>query len=389
VYALRLGRGMSGRIAAGKTIRDVEAGARAPIALDDDARGRIRVGDALVLFHFVEPPVPQARPQLPLSVRRGTFDGLDWRTTCIAAFSFLFHFGAVGTAYADFADPVIDDDGARVAATVGVLKTIPSVPTTEVPGEERTNKDSASKVTEPAHPRANTNPSPSGATGGNAHPTGGGDRAMNSVRARAIADQLRCEGQAMLSVLGGGTGGATRRVLVDSDVPPGMLNSMAASGSGAVPGGPALIGSTGGGAVHPGARGWGGFDRPGETKRDTKDETGTSGGPKKPVPGTSIAQTETTVGSVPDAGRVIGGLRGMLRACYKHELDDNPEARGTVRVTVTINPGGDVRSVQTANSGLSSKMGACVSGVVHGAQFSPPVGGGSAVVSVPMTFIPQ
>jgi hypothetical protein len=389
VYSLRLGRGMSGRIAAGNTIRDVEAGARAPIALDDDARGRIRVGDALVLFHFVEPPVPAARPQLPLSVRRGTFDGLDWRTTCIAAFSFLVHFGAVGTAYADFADPVIDDD-ARVETTVGILKTLPSVPTTEVPGEERTNRDNAPKPSEPtARPKATDNPRLFGTTAGNPHPAGGGERGMNSVRAQAIADQLRAEGQAMLEVLGGGTGGATGRVLLQPDVPPGMLDSLAASARGAVLGGPALLGSMGGGAVRPGSRGGGGIGGPVETKRDTKDETGTSGGPKKPIPGTTVAPPETTVGKVPDAGRVIGGLRGMLKACYRHELDDNPAAQGTIRVTATIGPNGDVRSVQAANSGLSSKMSGCVSGVVRGAQFGPPEGGGSAIVTVPMTFIPQ
>jgi hypothetical protein len=383
VYSLRLGRGMSGRIAASNTIRDLDAGARAPIALDDDARGRIRVGDALVLFHFVEPPTPVARPQLPLSVRRGAFDGLDWRTTCIAAFSFLFHFGAVGTAYADFADPVIDDDGVRVATTVGVLRTLPSVPTTEIPGEERPNRDDSAKVSE-ATPHTKTGGNPKTPSGGNAHPAGGGG--MNNVKAQAIADQLRAEGQAMLEVLGGGTGGATGRVLQQGDVPAGMLEGIAASRGGAVPGGPALLGM-GGGTVRPGSRG-NGLGGPVETKRDTRDEAGTSGGPKKPIPGTTVAPPETTVGKVPDAGRVIGGLRGMLRACYRHELDDNPAASGTIRVTATIGSNGEVRNVQAANSGLSSKMTGCVSGVVRGAQFGPPEGG-SAIVTVPMTFIPQ
>jgi hypothetical protein len=344
------------------------------------------VGDALVLFHFVQVAAPTARPQLPLAVRRGAFDGLDWRTTCIAAFSFLFHFGAVGTAYADFADATIDDDF-RMAETVQILKSLPPLPPIEGGLEEKTNREDASKPSVPTPHARPSGGTPKPGAGGNPRPGGGGG-SMSDVHAHTVADQLRAEGQAMLEVLGGKNDGATGRVLAQGDVPMGMLNGIAASERGANPGGPAIIGSFGGGTVRPGER-RGGLPGTPEVKRDVKtDETGTVGGPKKPIPGTTVSPPETTVGRVSDAGRVIGGLRGMLRACYRHELDDNPSAQGTVRVTATIGPNGDVRTVQTANGGLSSKMSACVSGVVKGAQFSPPEGG-SAIITVPMTFIPQ
>ena len=92
----------------------IEEARAALLADDDESRGRIAVSDAVVLFHFVEPQVVAARPELPLAARQGILDGLDWKTTCIAAFSFLFHFGALGAAYSDFADTTIQDDGVWV-----------------------------------------------------------------------------------------------------------------------------------------------------------------------------------------------------------------------------------------------------------------------------------
>jgi TonB family protein len=81
-------------------------------------------------------------------------------------------------------------------------------------------------------------------------------------------------------------------------------------------------------------------------------------------------------------------MRGALRACYKRALDEDPNMHGTVRVTASIAPNGEVKSVQPAASGLSSNMVACVTRVVRGAQFSAPEGGGATLV-IPMTFVPQ
>ncbi len=127
---------------------------------------------------------------------------------------------------------------------------------------------------------------------------------------------------------------------------------------------------------------------PPEGSAPDPDDSGAQGGPRKPIPNATTGMPEVPVGKLPDAGRVIGGMRSLLRACYRHELDWDPSARGTVRVTATVGPNGEVKSVQTANGGLSSSMGACVSRVVRGAVFGPPEGG-SAIVTIPMTFIPQ
>jgi TonB family protein len=390
-YGLRLGRGMSGRIARGEGVVDVVE-TRAPVPLGDDARGRIAVGDALVLFHFVEPPAPTPRPQLPLAVRRGGFDGFDFKTTTIAAFSFLFHFGAMGTAYADFADTTVLDDGERSAAIIDMVRTLPPAPPpTEVPN------DSAAKTNESAHPKEASAERPR-STGGHPKPSGGGtlgpsgpressgERAANA-RAHEIARQLESESKAMLEAIGGKNDGATGAVLAHSEVPSTLLDPVAADSRGAGANGQLAMGP-GGGAVRPGAFSRG-LPGPVDVKRDAHaDDSGVQGGPRKPIPNATTAPPEVPVGKLPDAGRVIGGLRGLLRACYRHEIDTDPNARGTVRVTATVGPNGEVKSVQTANGGLSSAMASCVSRVVKGAVFNPPEGG-SAIVTVPMTFIPQ
>ena len=392
-YKLHLGARMSGRVAIGGEVADLRGqAAPAPIALDDQARGKITVGDAMVLFHFVDPPVAAPRPQLPLAVRRGTFEGLDWRTTCIAAFSFLFHFGAVGTAYADFADSTIEDDGARVQVALGILHDMAPPPPVEPHPDDPSGKTAdTSKPRDDGHstPRpTGGRPNPGPSTGGTPA-AGGGERAAE-VRAREIARQLAQEGNAMLLAIGGTTNGSIGRVLEIGDLPMGPIDGTARDPSGTRSTGVAglnLPGSFGG----PVRVGHGDHGLPGvaDTHRDGREgDTGVTAGPKKPVASASVAPPSVDVGRVPDAPRVVAGMRGLLRACYKRELDTDPTARGSVRVTAKIGSNGEVTSVQAANSGLSSTMVACVSRVVHGGQFGPPEGGG-AMVTIPMTFIPQ
>jgi hypothetical protein len=390
-YRLHLGAGMSGRVAIGGQVAEVSGeGSRAPVALDDEARGKIVVGDAILLFHFVVPPAAAPRPQLPLAVRRSAFDGLDWRTTTIAAFSFLFHFGAVGTAYADFADTTVEDDGTRVAQVVGALRDLPQIPVETHPVDDGKSAD-ASKTKDADHATAR----PTGGRASNPGPSHGGGPAAGAerrgdARAREIARQLDQEGSAMLLAIGGHNGGAVGRVLEQGEMPAGLLDGAAGDAGGTRNGGVAGLNLNGsaGGRIPVGAAGRG-LTGIADVNRDTRaGETGVTAGPKKVNPGTSVAPPSVDVGKVPDAPRVVAGMRGLLRACYRRELDTDPSAKGSVRVTAKIGPNGDVVSVQAANNGLSSTMVACVSRVVRGGQFGQPEGG-SAMVTIPMTFIPQ
>jgi hypothetical protein len=350
------------------------------------------VGDAVVLFHFVDPPVRPPRAQLPLAVQQGAFSGLDWKTTFIAAFSFLAHFGAVGAVYTDWADPEIDD-GATVQQVIGLLKEIPRPP----PVETSAPVDGANHAPSPraTAEASKAPPSSGGRTGGGASSGGRGGGTpgrMNDARAAAIAAALQDSDATTVLAIGARGNGAIDRVLQHGDdVTMGLLNGAAANAGGVGAGNVAGLNiGPGGGVVRPGQGGTnaglaGMASRGGDEKAR---ESGQSVAVKKPVPSTSFSPPEISGGAVPDAGKVIGGLRGAMRNCYRHGLEEDMNMRGTARATLSVGPAGEVRSVQMSGSGLSGKMTSCLKGVLLGAQFGPPQGGGATVV-VPMSFLPQ
>jgi hypothetical protein len=70
-------------------------------------------------------------------------------------------------------------------------------------------------------------------------------------------------------------------------------------------------------------------------------------------------------------------------------LADNPDAAGSIRLTIRVGAGGEVAGVSPASSGtLPASVVACVVARAKGAQFEAPQGG-SAVVVVPVTFVKQ
>lgn len=384
-YRLSRIEGMSGRVAADTGVVDLESlPPTATLLLGDTSRGKIAIGDSIILFHFVDPPVRPPRAQLPLAVKQGLFGDLDWKTTFIAAFSFLFHFGAIGAIYSDWADPVLDDE-ARVAQMIEILKEMPAPP----PIDQHTsaNDDAKSdKSADPAPAKAPSNAGRNVAPG----PARGSAGRMSESRANQIADALRASDDAMILAIGARSDSATGRVLAaGNDVPLGNLNAVAANAAGARPGDFALnLRGDGGGTVQPGKGGRGGL--PGaDTSADARsNDVGKQVEVKKPVASARVDPPSVSGGRVADAARVIASLKGLFRACYKRALDEDPTMRGTVRLTAQIAPNGDVKSVSAAPSGLSSSMTSCVTRVMRGAQFSPPEGGG-ATLDVPMTFIPQ
>src|SRR5262249_10953806 len=104
VYTLHFTDGMDGRISLGNEVatlaqlrqgRAKRRGNAWVLPLGDRARGKIVIGEAIILFQFVTPPPLQPRPQLPPSVR-GTFaQTLDWALIAFLGASLLVHFGFV------------------------------------------------------------------------------------------------------------------------------------------------------------------------------------------------------------------------------------------------------------------------------------------------------
>ena len=77
-----------------------------------------------------------------------------------------------------------------------------------------------------------------------------------------------------------------------------------------------------------------------------------------------------------------------FRRCYNNGLKEDPNMKGTVRITARIGPNGEVLGASASGSGISGSVIGCVQARVASAQFSPPEGGGATIV-IPVSFVSQ
>jgi hypothetical protein len=390
-YHLNFVDGMSGRVALQTGVNDLDSlkgqAKRGPqgyqVKLSEDARGKVVVGDTTFLFQFVAPPPVQPRPQLPVSVQSGVSSQIDWQFTIIAAFSFLFHFGAIGMLYSDWMDTNVNED-LTIAGLLDTMKTLPPPPPVPPPDEDKsttgdtTGADNAEKK--------GGGEKKGGAQGG---PGKSGPGTMSSSERAALSNELDKLDLATMGSLGG-QGPATAGVLHSgSDLPGGALEQMASSGAGVgASGGSGLnLGGGGGGTVRPGAAG-GGLAAVGNTGGGSTASGGTETkvqGPK----GNANASAQVSGGQVGNASRVVAGMRAGFRACYNQGLASNPDMSGGVHVTAQIGPNGEVRSASASpNGSISGAVASCIAARVRSAQFDPPQGGAATIV-IPVTLVQQ
>lgn len=376
-YHLNFYDGMTGRVALPtgvselgalkKEARRTKQGAY-QVPLTAEAKGKIVVGETTILFQFVAQPPAQPRPQLPVSVMRGA-SSIDWRTTVIAAFSFLIHFMAIGSIYSDWFDPVVDYD-VTVSNLLESVKALPPPPPVEVQTEEKA--EATEKATEA--PKAEKKGGAPGKAG-----------SMNSAQAAALSHQLE---QMEMSTLGAlaGAGPATEGVLRTGEVPTGALDKAAASGAGVGIGGLALGGA--GGAIRPGAAG-GGLGTIGATTSGGGSNVGATKEVSGPKGSASVGGANVSGGQVTNAARVVAGMRAGFRNCYNRALASNPDVEGRIALSLHIGPGGEVQNVNAVPSGnLPDAVVSCVKARAMAGQFDPPQGG-AAVIQVPVTFVKQ
>jgi hypothetical protein len=392
-YTLNFLEGMTGRVALKTGISDLAAlkaqakrvqlgnGQMFQVQLSEEARGKVVVGETTFLFQFVAPPPVQPKPQLPVSVKSGLSSDIDWTTTIIAAFSFLFHFGAVGSIYSDWMDPIVDDE-VDVAQLLESVKQLPPPPPVETPKETTEVPVAAASAPTEA-------PKPSGGGGGKSGGGKGGGGRLGDARAAAISSELAQLDVAMVGALNS-KGGATNSVLDRGDTPTGLLDGAAAAGAGVGAGGVAglHLGGSGGGALRPGAGGSGGLASIGDRGGGAPGTAGTAQKVKGPVGSASIGGANVSGGSVANASSVVAGMAAGFRRCYNKGLQEDPNMKGSVRITAKIGPNGEVLSASPSGSGLSGTVISCVAARVSSAQFAPPEGGGATVV-IPVTFVSQ
>jgi hypothetical protein len=396
-YVLNFLDGMTGRVALKTGISDLNAlrgqakrvqvgPAQAfQVPLNDEARGKVVIGETTFLFQFVAPPPVQPRPQLPLSVKSGV--EIDWNTTIIAAFSFLLHFSLIGSIYADWMDPPVDDE-LSVAQLIDAVKQLPPPPPVEQP-KETVDATATSTAVATAEAAA---PSKAVSQGSGAKSTGSGKASnISDARASQISNELASLDVAMISTLSS-SGVSTDRVLSSGDIPLAVLDQAAAANAAAGRGNSSglNLGGNASGSFTPGAGSGNGLANMANSgKNETAASAGTTGPVKGPVGNVAVGGANVSGGSVSNAAAVVSKMAAGFRRCYNKGLQEDPNMKGSVRITAKIGPNGEVLSANpSGGGGLSGTVTSCVAQRVASAQFAPPDGGGATIV-IPVSFTSQ
>jgi TonB family protein len=303
---------------------------------------------------------------------RRTSDETDWRLTIIAAFSFLLHFGLVGSIDSDWLDPLVDE-GPSIEGLVDGLKLVPVIE--PAPEPVASEPMPASLAPDAKASESGAAPSPGRVVRG----------AAGDERAR-LNSEIASRELAILQALDGS--GTAARSLPDGKAVTQLLDGWAADGRGvATTVGPGLrIGDGGGETIAPGA------------KRSLQDLGGTtasaptgagSGGTLRAPSGTARVEPPAVVGNVPNADRTVAGLKASYRRCYQRGLESMPDAEGSVELRVKIGANGEVTSIATqGGSRLGSEIVRCLVQRTEAAHFDPPASS-SATVVIPVTFAQQ
>jgi hypothetical protein len=387
-YSLNFVDSMSGRIALPSGISDLSAlkghAKRSAqgiyqLKLTEDSRGKVVLGDVTFLFQFVAPPPVQPKPQLPVAVLRGA-TSIDWTTTMLAAFSFLLHFLGIGSIYSDWLDPLVNEE-ANLASLVDSVKSLPPPPPVEQKSDTSEGPKDGKSDEKAEAPKASGGPKAAG-------PGAAGQR-MSSSQAAKLSKDLEALEMATLGALSG-AGPATSGVLSGrGEVATSALDQAAATSAGVSSGmgaGDLKLGG-GGGGLRPGSVG-GNLTDLGNAKLSAGSEQGKVVKVSGPKGNADVGGAAVSGGAVANASRVVAGMKAGFRNCFNRELASNPDAQGTIRLTIKVGPGGEVQNVTAAPSGSLGSAVECVKARARSAQFEPPEGG-SAVIVVPVTFVKQ
>jgi hypothetical protein len=250
----------------------------------------------------------------------------------------------------------------------------------EEPSEDLQKEAEADKADEP---KAEAKATPKKDDGG------GEKQKMSQEQVAALSNELEDLEMATLGALSS-LGPATANVLRGGEAPTSALDAAAASSAGVSAGGPGGLNlGNSGGAIRPGESG-GSLASIGSTgKTGGSDGSGTATTVSGPKGNAAVGGAAVAGGSVSNASSVVARMRAGFRACYQRALSTNPDAQGRISLKIKVGPSGQVTGVAAAKSGnLPQSVVDCVKGRARAATFAAP-DGGSAVVSVPVTFVHQ
>jgi len=345
-FVLRPLAGMTGKLAHGDASTAVD-GTR-ELVVERGARGRVRLGEATILFQDVARPPVAPRPQLPASIRGTLADRVDRRLAVIIGGSLLVHVAIAAWAWHDDVELApLGTPTAQTTYTQDVIDVIDEVPQPPAPATAAPTTSAPAPrpaphpahVTPPAPPRSPTTEDAArlaailtsddtGATGpaGMSHRQPGADldKQIQEVRGHRItigdgAHTSRADDRARL-----GTG--TDRLAIDD---PTALDHLADRGPETAPhGGRVTLG---------------------------------------PI---KTEDTATTLTPELVISKIGGVYMSGLQRCYRKGLVADAQLSGKLALVFTVDERG--RVADPSATGVDPQVSACVAGQMAGWHFPEP-----------------
>lgn len=377
-YALCFTEGMDGKVRVGNS--DVEfsqlksqgvakkRGDEYVVALDDQAKGKVTVGEVTLLFQFVQPPPEPVQVELPTSIKGGFWAGMDQLFFGILAVSLVLHFsGATCIALSPKPEePELSlDQLPDRFAKVMMPPEEPKPPQQEEQQKGNEEKVEAKKDTGPKEKKQETP----------------GDAA-----AKKAAIQQKVASKGLLKILGsaGDSGGALADVLGSSSGTGDIAAALQGAGGVGVATADAVAGGQkGGGTGNVAGIGDLGTSGGGNVNLGEKKEAAVSGRVKEAAPEVESSDVDRDA-----LARYVKARLKAIQNCYEKELKRNPSLKGKVVVRFSITPAGRTGDIDIEENTLGNEaVGACIRTVIRGWVF-PFKPDDSVSVAYPFVFSP-
>ncbi len=407
-YILNFTGKMSGRVALGDSkpmkLKDLVSSGKATktaegysVQLDERTYGRVAFvsggEEVALLFQFVKPPPPRARPVLPASMRGGLVYGILGATTLAitCSISAIFQVGFVAFLLSrDWPKPR-DMDYQLPDRFVSILVDEEEPEPIEVdPIEEESDPDGEGDAqpeeesdSDPAPPEPEEKKEPKTPEERAAQEAERKRRLAEEVQNKTILGQIGAistDGGSLVDTLSEGAGRTSMEDAfanstgVKTNVAGAEKSGLKTSGSSAADGkGSAVgIGSLGG------------------LKGSSKAKAGVKTGNKKEKKikvRVNLKTPNKMVGGKLDSdsvSKVIRRRQAQIQQCYEREIKKNPKAAGKVIISFTIGTAGRVTKSKAATDSVGGGVGTCVANKIKRFRFPKPSGG---EVMVNKTFV--
>lgn len=351
------------------------------LPLSTDARGKVIVGSAIVLFQFITPPPKPPKLKLPRSIRGSWTQMIDWPlasilgTVFVIGYAFLFYLWGLPDPAPKTFDQLDNRFAKMIAPEVEDVKE--EKPTEEKKVEEGEGPSAAEK-----EEVAEAVEAPKKKKGPRDAETRAQEEAM-----RVAEMKKKVAGVGLLKLIGSAGGDGAAGIISDVMGEGGKDRDIDSALSGVK-----QIGI----ATDAGQRSRKGDAGATETAKiddlkvaNTSGNVKVSGMKEKAVTGSTKIGAPEVEGSLDQSGitKVVKQNSAAIQRCYEKALKTNPQLKGKIAVTWMINENGRAEMVEISEDTMKDAgVSSCIKGVVSRWRFQKPEA--PASVTFPFVFSP-